>query len=129
MSTPRERLRLPVEGPPGRGHGSGWARPQSQWGDRRRISEIPSRPRTPTYAEILSPPPTPRFTPSAAGKAAIPASASRRKVARHVPARVAAAASNNNSLKYDGSRYNQNAPVTEDDGNATDYQVCIFTSI
>jgi len=35
---------------------------------------------------------------------------------------VAAAASNNNSLKYDGSRYNQNAPVTEDDGNATDYQ-------
>ena len=112
MSTPRERLRQPIDGP-GRGHGAGWGRSQSQsqWEYRRRFAEIP------TYAQVVTPPPPQRFTPAATG-------CDLGKVTKQVPPQMNQEV--NNNVKYDGSRYNQHAPLAEDEN--TDYQGCMDDS-
>ena len=116
MSTPRERLRQPIDGP-GRGHGAGWGRSQTQQYEYRRRFTV-----APTYAEVAGsppPPPTQRYTPAAA--TGFP-----RKTTRHVATNNQATSKSqevNNNLRYDGSRYNQNAPPAEDEN--TDYQGCL----
>lgn len=121
MSTPRERLRQPIDGP-GRGHGAGWGRSQSRWEYRRRFAEIP------TYADVTPPPRGPpssqrRYTPAAA------AGCDLGKVTKQVPIKNQMTTKNqevNNNLRYDGSRYNQNAPPPEDEN--TDFQGCMADS-
>ena len=113
MSTPRERLRQPIDGP-GRGHGGGWGRSQAQYEYRRRFAVVP------TYAEVVSPPPPPprRYTPAAAMGYDLGKVTKQAPIKNQMPTRKHEP--NNNDLRYDGSRYNQNAPPAEDE--ETDYQ-------
>ena len=113
MSTPRERLHQPVDGP-GRGHGGGWGRSQAQYEYRRRFAVVP------TYAEVVSPPPPPtrRYTPAAATDYDLGKVNKQAPIKNQMPTRKPEP--NNNDMRYDGSRYNQNAPPAEDED--TDYQ-------